>query len=232
MTTPISLINKLRRPPAVHNWVKNVRHRRDEMAFALHRFAINPPRTSLSGAVKICRQIVVDGISLEQAIACAQAIKDPASRERAEWIARAFYQKAMAEGWKGIQIFFDLEEFYRVSSSVKVPVRPSFVTNDSGKLTLYFLICWARMDLNEYQKRIMTTIILESILSLEDFHESEAYIVCTPLSCYSKKERNVIKWNVRDFDPLSDDEKQELFDRYTAAMSDVERMIIESFSDL
>lgn len=83
MTSITKIIGKLRKPPAVHNWVKNIRPRRDDTAFALHNFAINPPRTSLLSAVAICTQIVVDGISLEQALTCADSIKDLASRERA-----------------------------------------------------------------------------------------------------------------------------------------------------
>ena len=68
MTTSNKLIAKLRKPPAAHNWVKHIKPRRDETAFAMSNFALFPPRTSLVQTTAICVQIVVDGISLEQAL--------------------------------------------------------------------------------------------------------------------------------------------------------------------
>ena len=222
------LLEKLRKPPAVHNWVKNIRLRRDETAFALHNFAVNPPRTSLLATVSICIQVVVDRISLEQAIKCAKAIKDPASSERAQWIVKAFHKKASDNGWEGIQVFRDMIEFYPVSAGVRVPVKPSFVINDNGRLVPYFLICWAKMDLSYYQRRVLSTLITEAILSLEEFEGSDAVIVCTPVAPYSKKERSVFSWKVSEVQPLDAEEKQALFDRYAGAMADAEKMLIES----
>lgn len=228
MKSAASIIAKLRKPPAVHNWVKNVRSRRDETAFALRNFALNPPRTSLFAATAICTQIVVDQISLEQALRCAIGIKDLAARERAIWIARAFFSEAQKHGWTGIQVFRDMIEFYPVAAGVRVPVRPTFVINEDGKLTPYFLICWTKMDLSSYQKRILSTLIAEAILSLEEFEGSDAIIVCTPLAPYSKKERQIVMWKTSAFPCLDDDEKKTLFDRYAAALNDAEKMIIES----
>lgn len=228
MKSATAIIAKLRKPPAVHNWVKNVRPRRDEMAFALHNFALNPPRTSLAKATEICAQIVVDQLSLEQAIKCTAGIKDTAARERATWIARAFFAEATRCGWKGIQVFRDMVEYYPVSAGVRVPVRPTFVVNEDGKLTPYFLICWSKINLTHYQKRILSTLIAEAVLSLEEFEGSDAMIVCTPLTPWSKKERQVVTWKASAFTSLDEDEKQALFDRYAGSMSDVEKMIIES----
>jgi hypothetical protein len=119
-------------------------------------------------------------------------------------------------------------EFYPVSAGVRVPVRPSFVLNENGRLVPYFLICWAKMDLTIYQRRILSTLISEAILTLEEFQRSDAVIVCTPVARFSKKERQVYQWSVSDFPVLEDDEKQSLFDRYAGAMADAERMLIES----
>lgn len=222
------LLEKLRKPPAVHNWVKNIRMRRDETAFALHNFAVNPPRTSLLAAVNICIQVVVDRISLQQAIQCTKGIKDPSSSERAQWIVRAFHKVANDNGWEGIQVFRDMVEFYPVSAGVRVPVKPSFIVNDNGRLVPYFLICWAKMDLSIYQRRVLSTLITEAILSLEEFQGSDAVVVCTPVAPYSKKERHVFSWKVSGVQPLDDEEKKALFDRYAGAMADAEKMLIES----
>ncbi len=228
MSKVAKLIQKLRRPPAAHNWVKNIRNRRDDTAKALHNFAVNPPRSSLTSALAICAQFVIDGIDEAQAIECAERIKKEADRERAKWILRAFCPHARAKGWKGVQVFRDMVEFYNVSAGVRVPVRPTFVLNEGGKLTPYFVIGWAQMNLTEYQIRILCTMIYEAILTLEEFQGSDAVIVCTPVAPHCKKERHVIDWRVSQFAQLTDDEKQELFDRYAAALDDAERMLIES----
>lgn len=230
MKSPIDLIKKLRRPPTAHNWVKSIRSRRDDTALALHDFALYPPRTSLLAATAICTQIAVDGISLEQALKCAEGIKDPAARERAKWIVKAFHPASVENGWRGIQAFLTMVEFYPVSAGVKVPVRPTFVINIEGKLTPHFVIPWAKMDLTDPQKRILSTIIYEAILTLEDFLESDAVIICTPLAPHSKQERQVRHWKVSEFAFLTNDERIDLFDRYAGALADAEKMIIESLS--
>lgn len=228
MKSAAKIIEKLRRPPAAHNWARNIRPRRDDTAFALYNFAINPPRTSLMAILLICGQIVIDGITLDQALKCADAIRNPASRERAKWIIKAFQPFVQKRRWRGIQVFRDMTEYYQVSGGVRVPVKPTFVLNIDGQLVPYFLICWAQMNLTIYQRRILSTLIEGAILSLEDFAGSDAVIVCTPLAPYSKKERQVLHWKVSDFPSLDDDEKRRLFDRYAAALDDAEKMIIES----
>jgi len=119
-------------------------------------------------------------------------------------------------------------EFYPVAAGVRVPVKPTFVLNEDGRLTPYFLICWAKMDFTVHQRSLLTTLITEAILTLEEFRGSDAVIICTPLAPYSKKERQVITWRASDFPILSDDEKQSIFDRYAGALDDAERMIVES----
>lgn len=224
------LLNKLRRPPAAHNWVKSIKPRRDKTAFALHNFALFPPRTSLRDAISICGQIVYDGIDLEQALKCTDAIKNPENRIRAHWIVKAFFSKARKEGWNGIQIFRDMVEYFPVSAGVRVPVEPTFVLNQNGKLTPYFLICWAQMGFTLEQKSLFSTIITKTILTLEEFRDSDAVIVCTPLAVHSKLERDVFSWRVKDFPLLDDEKEREIFDRYAAALDDAEKMLIESLN--
>ena len=231
MRSPSKVIEKLRRPPAAHNWVRSIKSRRDKTAFALHNFALFPPRTSLAAATGICGQIVFDGISLPQALKCAEAIKQPANRERAKWIIEAFFRKARQKGWSGIEVFRGMVEHFPVSAGVRVPVRPTFVISEAGKLTPYFLICWAQMDFSPAQKSLLSTLISEAILTLEEFVGSDAVVVCTPLAHSSKFEREILVWRVSQFPALTSDERQAIFDRYAAALNDAEKMIIESLSD-
>lgn len=230
MMDPAKIIKKLRRPPAAHNFVKSVKPRRDKTAFALHNFALFPPRSSLRETAAICGQVAYDGISLEQAIKCVSRIKKQVDRVKARWIVTAFYNEAKRQAWEGIEVFREMEIFFRVAPNVDVPVRPSFVLNEDGVLTPYFLICWAKMDFTLEQKALLSTLITETILSLEEFEGSDAVIVCTPLAHSSKFEREVLTWRVSAFPPLSETERQRVFERYANALNDAEKMIIESLS--
>ena len=228
MTDPQKAIAKLRRPPAVHNWVKSLRRRRDATAFALFNFAVNGPRHSLQKVTQIVGFVVFDGLSEDEALRCLSKISDPAARTYGREILKAIVPWIKDRSLNGAQIFKDLCEYYRVSSDVAVPVRPTFVVREDGKITPYFVICWAKMDFDVYQKRILSTLILDAILRLEEFAGSDAKIVCVPRYRNSKSERFVLDWSVTDYPPLDEHEKSELFSRYELALSDAERMIIES----
>ena len=73
MIDPQKAIQKLRRPPAVQNWVKNLRLRTDDTAHSLYNTAVNGPRHSLKQVTDIVRLVVVDGIDDETALKCVRA---------------------------------------------------------------------------------------------------------------------------------------------------------------
>lgn len=228
MIDPQKAIQKLRRPPAVQNWVKNMYRRRDDTARSLYDFAINGPRHSLKPVVDIVRQIVVDDISDELAFKCVDRIKNPLVKRLGTEVLKALLPYIRKRGWKGIEIFREMEERFPVAANVDVPVRPTFVLNEDGKIVPYFVICWARIGLDDYQKRILSTIISEAILSLEEFEDSDAVIIFVHRHKFSKTEREVVEWRLSAYPVLSEDEKEDLFDRYDSALADAERMILEN----
>jgi hypothetical protein len=228
MTAPLTAIKKLRAPPGVHNWVKNIRPRTDDMAHSLYNFAVNGPRHSLKPVENVIRQVVVDGISDEDAFKCLDLITNERVRKYGRQILIALLPHIREKGWKGIQIFKNMCERYPVAANVSVPVRPTFVVRQNGKAVPYFVICWTEIGLKGYQKRILTTLIQEAILSQEDFEGSDAVIVCVPRHSFSKSERYVVEWKLSDHPALSADEKADLFRRYGQALQVAEKMILEN----
>jgi hypothetical protein len=228
MVDPNKLVAKLKKPPAVQNWVKNIHPRTDETARSLYDTAVFGPRHSLKLVGSIIAQVVIDDISDEQARKCASRIANPRVRKYAYEVLDAILPYIRKKSWKGIQIFKDMTEYYPVGANVDVPIRPTFVVNDDGKVVPYFVICWTVIGLTDYQKRIMSTLISEAIMSLEEFEESDAVIVCVPRHCFSKSERHVVEWNISDFALLTSEEKADLFERYGNALAEAERMIFEN----
>lgn len=228
MIDPQKAIQKLRRPPAAHNWVKSLRKRRDASALALYNFAVNGPRHSLQKVSEIIGFVVFDDLTMEDAQKCLSKISDPKVRAYGHEILRAIVPWIKERELRGVQIFQNLTEFYRVSSVVSIPVRPTFVVRDGETITPYFVICWAKMDLDIYQKRILSTVIADAILRLEEFEGSDARILCVPRYRGSKTERFVSDWWISEYPPLDELEKSELFGRYEFALSDAEKMIIRN----
>ncbi len=227
MTNVPPQIAKLRRPPAVHNWVRSIKKRRDETANELFNLAMFGPKHSLQSVTDILRQIVVDGIDDATAKACISGIKSPLVRRLAGEIIEAALPYIRAKAWRGVQVFNGTVEYYQVAANVSVPIRPSFVINDNGKLKIYFVICWARFSLDLYQKRIMATLIAEALLSREEFQDAEVQILCIPRFKFSKSEREIFELSISSYQLLSADEKSQLFDRYGAALTDAEKKILE-----
>ena len=192
MMDPNKAVKKLRKPPAVQNWVKNIQLRTDDTAHSLYEMAMFGPRHSLRLVSNIITQVVVDEISDDQARKCASFITNPRVRKYGHEILDAILPYIRLKRWKGIQIFKDMVEYYRVAANVNVPVKPTFVVNDHGKVVPYFVICWTVIGLTGYQKRILSTLIAEAVLSLEEFEDSDAMIVCVPRHSFSKSERLVV----------------------------------------
>lgn len=228
MIDPHKAVLKLRKPPAVQNWVKSLRNRRDDTASALFNFAINGPRHSLAKVISIIGYVIFDNLGDETAYQCLSKIGDPKVRGYGREIFHAILPYIRERKWKGAQVFKDMVEYYPVAKYVSVPVRPTFVVNDKGILTPYFVIGWSKIGLSDYQRRIMSTVIADAILSLEEFQESDAVIICVPRFIFSKSERHVVEWKTSEYLVLDEDEKRELFERYGNALDDAEKMIFDS----
>lgn len=173
---------------------------------------------------------MVDQIDVEQALKCASMISDPRVAAIAIEVVKAFHPFAIEHGWLGVEVFSDLEVDYRISSSMKIPVRPTFVVNDSGRLIPYFVICWSKDDLTIYQRRILATAISETVLSLEGFENSSARLVFTPRRKYSSFQREIYCWDLSEYPILTQHEQKELFDIHSDAMIDAEEMIRKALS--
>lgn len=230
MNDPTKVISKLKKPPAVINWVKNIRPRTDDTATSLANFALNPPHHSLQPVYNVIRQIVVDGISDEQAYKCLSKIKDEKVRAYGRQILSVLLPHIRENNWRGVEIYSGMTEYYPVGANVDVPVRPTFVINDGKKLIPYFIVGWASVGLTHYQKSILSSIISESIMTLEEFQGSECYIVCVPRYKFSKTERYVTQWEIGAHALLTKDERDSLFERYSNALGIAEKIIFERLS--
>jgi hypothetical protein len=223
------ILRKLFRPPSVANWVRHNFKRSDRTRNGLLRFAQVPPTYSLKDVYSICEAIVTDSISLEQAEKCAERIKDEKAREAARDIIPLFHAYVRETGFEGLSAFKGFSTPYPLGKgpdgkNITIPVTPTFIILQGAALVPVFVVGWASLTLNDYQKQLMSTIIKDALLTQEDFLGSDALVVCTP-KLKRTNARHLVEWLVSTYGSLTEDELQDQFSRYRKALDDVARTL-------
>jgi hypothetical protein len=176
----------------------------------------------------VCSAVVTDGISLEQAEKCLETIKDRRVRLAGKEILPAFYEFSKEHRLAGLSAFKGFSTPYPIGRSdgatLSIPVVPTFTMLNGKTLVPVFLIGWARMSLDDYQKRLLSTIIYDAILTQQDFMGSDALIICTPRHRRTRT-RHILTWRSHDYADLSEEELQEQFARYRQALEDLIRAL-------
>jgi len=223
------ILKKLFRPPSVANWVRHNYKRTDKTRSGLLRFVRVPPTYSLREVYAICEAIVTDQIALEQAEKCIEGISDSKAKEAAREIVPLFHAYVRETGFEGVSAFKGFSTPYPLGkgpdgNNISIPVTPTFIILQNGQLVPVFVIGWATMTLNDYQKQLMSTIIKDALLTQQDFLDSDALIVCTP-RLKRTNARHLLEWRVSEYGCLTEDELQDQFSRYRSALEDVARTL-------
>lgn len=224
-----STIKRLLRSPSVANWARQNFRRLDKTRKGLLQFARMPPKHSLHDVYAICSAIVTDRISLEQAERCVELIKHPMTKRAGMEIVPPFFSYARELRLDGLAAFKGFSTPYPIGrgedgSTLTIPVVPTFTLLDDGRLRPVFMIGWASLALNDYQKCLLSTIIRNAILTQQDFIDSDATVICTP-KFRSSQARQVRSWSVRDYATLSEENLQDQFARYRTALMEVLRTL-------
>ena len=211
------------------NWARHNFRRLDKTRKGLLRFAAVPPVHSLGEVYGICSAIVTDQISLAQAMACVDRIKHPITRKAGREIIPPFHSYAREEELDGLSAFKRFNTPYPIGrgpddTTLNIPVVPTFTILSDRRLTPVFVIGWANMALDDYQKHLLSTIIKNAVLTQQDFLDSDGMVICTPKTKFGGS-RLIRAWSVREYAVLSEEELQDQFARYGIALSEVVRTL-------
>ena len=222
-------IKRLLKPPSVANWVRHNFKRTDRTRKGLLRFAKVPPTHSLAEVYSICAAIVTDQIDLEQADKCIDRDKDTRAKVAAREIVPLFYAFAKEQNLEGLAAFKGFSTPYPLGrgpdgKAISIPVTPTFTIIRAGALVPVFLIGWATLPLDDYQKALLSTIINDALLTQQDFLGSDALIICTPKHRKTDA-RQILTWHASKYATLSEDDLQDQFIRYRKALDDVARTL-------
>lgn len=230
MKTAEQRIAQVRRPPSLPNWVRLNDRRRDETAKRITRFVLGKPRHALTKIYGIIADAITyqnDDATIGKAI---DGIPNEYVRSLGHEICDVVMPWIRANQIEGIQVFHDMVARYPIGRGIVVPVKPTFVMLEDGRLTPVFIIGWASLPFSDFQKQLLATLIDRAILTQEGFEGSDALIVCAPRVSPGMPYRVVRAWRVSERALLTDDELREQFDRFGNALDDAVPVILDELA--
>ena len=129
----------------------------------------------------------------------------------------------------GLPVFPEFRGTYRASADVSVPVSPTILLRENGKIKPLFIIPWARNPLIWYQRRLLATMYEDAIYSLTDLQASDGEVLLFPRNGYGQ--RIVDRWHRGDYQLLSKAEMTEQTERFEQARSSARPMIAAIFQE-
>lgn len=216
---------KLLSLPTLPNWVRNNRRRFDETVFELRRFLQSPPRHSLAKVNLLCARVACRQMTMTEAVSEVEKLGNPISRQAGREVLPAFHQFLRASGVEGVSEFAGFQIAYPIGSApdrttLSIPIYPTFVGILNGQLTPVFLISWAQLTFNEYQKALISSVVVDAVLSHQDFIQSEALILALP-RIPNEKVRYERLWSARDYATLDQEGLNLQFNTYSRAVARV-----------
>jgi hypothetical protein len=216
---------RLLRLPTVENWVRNNKRRLDETVFALRNFDLNPPRLSLSQVRSLCSDVALRKVNPGEIEARIETIKHPNARSSAREVLPAFQDYLRRYPIEGLQAFESFRVTYPIGpnplgGTLAIPVAPTFVGLRADRLTPVFLIPWASLEFDDFQKVLMSSIIKDALLSHQDFVEGDAEVLGFPRLEYGT-ERFETSWMVRSYATMDRDDLNRQFVTYGRALRQV-----------
>ncbi len=189
------------------------------------RMAENPPRHSLTQVNAICADIACRKLTPSKIEDRIAEIENPFARASAREVVPAFFALARERGFDGIQTPAHLSISLPIGRGpdgkpLLIPLRPTFLIIDDAGLTPVFMIGWARLALVDYQKQLISTILENSYLSLQDYAGRHAEIFCFP-RIKRTRYRHAVSWLTHQIDQLEEVQIRQQFDCYSRAVIDV-----------
>ncbi len=223
-------IAQIKRPPSLPNWVRLNDPRRDETTRKIARFVLGKPRHALAKIYQLVADKVTFGLPDATVFHALRMIGNERVEALGEEILEALLPWLDEHDFKGIQVFHDMVAPFPIGRGIVVPIKPTFVTLQHGKLTPVFVIGWTKMPFSDFHKRLFASLVHRAILTQEDFVGSDALVICVPRIQPGHPQRRVRHWWVNDRAMLSDQELATQFDRFGNALDDAVPIILAELS--
>jgi hypothetical protein len=211
--------------PSVENWTRNNRPRFDETFFALANFDRNPPQFGLGEVRNLCALFATEKLSFPEAIDRIEAIGHPTVRASAREVVPAFARYLKNTRTEGLEAFQGFRITYPIGpkpggGTLAIPIMPTFVGLRDRKLVPTFVIPWASLPFDDFQKNLMSSIINDALLSHQHFIGYDAEIVAFP-KFEDEKVRFDRAWSVRSYARMDREDLNRQFATFGRALNKV-----------
>lgn len=174
------VFRKLDKIPAAPNFV---RYNFDDLAKTLKAyvaFAKGMPTVSYLEGLKLIKDLVLGLIDEDQARKAARRIKASPSKLAIIGFIDAFCLYSVDRRYTATLAFSDFTTSFQIGRKLYVPVKPTLVAREDGQFKPIFVFGWKSVPLNDFQRRLLMTILEDAIFSLTDFQMSDSEIVFLP----------------------------------------------------
>jgi hypothetical protein len=170
---------------SVENWARNNRPRFDDTLFALSNFDKNPPQFGLQEVKVLCASLAKGELTLAEVSERIEVIKHPAVQASARQVLPAFVHYLKRKPIEGLGAFNGFRITYPIGprpggGTLAIPIVPTFVGIRGEQLVPVFVIPWASLTLDDFQKVLISSILKDALLSHQQFIGCDGEIAAFP----------------------------------------------------
>lgn len=205
----VNPFTKLDRPPAAENWVRMNHPDVERTTKKLFGFAKSgPPIWNYVAGRKAAKYRVEDRINRNDAIRIATSSGNKLGRPFNAELIKSFLDYEQENPLDGVKAFDDQVEFFPLRRNLAIPIKPLTVIRKDGRFTPIFLCPWSVVSIDDYQARLLMTILERSIYTYSEFEDSVGQILFFPKRDFGLglKLREPMIWTRGQFELLSDTE--------------------------
>jgi hypothetical protein len=218
-------IHRVNKVAGLLNWARQNFRRFDDTRKSVLEIADNPPRRSIGPIHRLCRDIAYRRVTYEEA--CEKA--SPYSgylRMAADEVLPAFNNYFMSNQIETVPELDGQRFKFPIGKTESgktrsVPIEPTYVAIRGDTLIPTFLLGWTKVPYDHHQKRLISTMISQAVLTQQDYLGCDAHVLTFPRTNKWSNGREPRGWMVSQYADMTDLELQEQFDRYNRAVSDV-----------
>jgi hypothetical protein len=212
-------LTKLERPPQAFNFVRYIHTDIETMTKALVEFALNFPFYTYRAGNTVVRDCINLSIDDQTALTAVSTRGAANSREINKEYVSAFLANRDKLKLLGIPTFDQFTTPYPVSASIQIPVKPLTVCLEGHKLRAIFSVGWASIPFDEFQWKLLLTIMEDAVFSLEDLKDAAGEFHAFPREKKNKPgNRKSLLVQRGDFELLSQSDLREIMDNYLTAL--------------
>lgn len=172
---------KIQTPPAAHN-VARLLEPSSELKTTqnIARFAVSIPSFNYLTAEAMIKDRVSLKLELETAITASRTKGAPAGRLHNEALVKAFYAYDDVRRYSEGRVVDPYNGSFRISRSIVVPTRPTFVILEHGKQVPVVVCGWKNFSLEREQIRVWVSMLASGLFSFADYQDSPWEIALFP----------------------------------------------------